>query len=416
MRKIFLLAFTLLLISLASAEVLETQTKLLNVGETVDVYTRKITLLNVGSTGAATVDIDNYTTKIIQDTWSGEGLEINTSTYFYAPVKEERTIELIISTYWKHDCEEDSECEDYDDCTFDQCTGYPRSCDNDDSHVNITTCVNEDGCCPLGCNYPIGILTEDKDSDCEQYSCDKDSDCDDRDFCTEDSCPGGGDICEFEPIILCESDDRCCPDSCYWTVSLIPERDGDCSKENLCNSSSECNDNNTCTIDTCESRTLWTTDVKDCYYTNISSCTSGDGCCPANCDDSTDSDCSHSVKCGDSLCESPENCATCSTDCGVCRESEVIEVKTLNCDVEGEMRDINKLPYYCYDSAWSMQKTKGVSCLENYECLNNICKGEVCAEESKSKGFDLRIVWIFLAGVMTYIIVTYKFLKRKPER
>lgn len=78
-------------------------------------------------------------------------------------------------------CVDDPDCDDGDDCTLDKCA------DGNCSNTEITSCEDNDGCCPPTCTHAT-------DSDCPEIpiphssGCDGDSDCDDGDPCTEDSC------------------------------------------------------------------------------------------------------------------------------------------------------------------------------------------------------------------------------------
>jgi hypothetical protein len=98
------------------------------------------------------------------------------------------------------------------------------------------------------------------------YSCD----------CSTETCTsvcGDGTCNVDEDCETCESDCGVCPE---------------------CTSAVDCDDGNSCTIDTC--------DTEECIQTPITLCDSvnGDGCCPAGCDESTDSDC---IVCGSNIVE-----------------------------------------------------------------------------------------------------------------
>ena len=75
-----------------------------------------------------------------------------------------------------------------------------------------------------------------------------------------------------------------------------------------------CDDSNSCTTDTLTGSAA-NCDAA-CNYAPISACTGGDGCCPAGCDATTDTDCS--ANCGNSVVEPGETCdppASCPTAC-----------------------------------------------------------------------------------------------------
>lgn len=51
-----------------------------------------------------------------------------------------------------------------------------------------------------------------------------------------------------------------------------------------CTRPSQCDDKNSCTIDTCDT-------TSNCKHVAITACTNGDNCCPSSCAISSDSDC-----------------------------------------------------------------------------------------------------------------------------
>jgi hypothetical protein len=97
----------------------------------------------------------------------------------------------------------------------------------------ITTCLSGDGCCPAGC-------TANTDSDCSP------------------TCGNG----------VVEAGETCDPPSSCPTICSA---DNACTTAQLIGSASSCN--------------------AICSHTAITTCLSGDGCCPANCTANTDSDC-----------------------------------------------------------------------------------------------------------------------------
>ena len=54
-------------------------------------------------------------------------------------------------------CIQNLDCNDNNTCTIDKCSGYKGSC----SHESLTSCINEDSCCPSNCN-------ETSDLDCRK--------------------------------------------------------------------------------------------------------------------------------------------------------------------------------------------------------------------------------------------------------
>ena len=110
------------------------------------------------------------------------------------------------------ECIINSDCNDSDSCTKDICSG--GLCSN----PQITTCENNDGCCPTNC-------TSINDNDCVS-ECTTNSECADGDSCTKDICSGG--LCSNPQITACENNDGCCPAGCNHT------NDNDCVNPNSC--------------------------------------------------------------------------------------------------------------------------------------------------------------------------------------
>ncbi len=71
-----------------------------------------------------------------------------------------------------------------------------------------------------------------------------------------------------------------------------------------CVSNADCNDSNACTTDACSSGS--------CTNTPITACSSGDGCCPAGCTSSTDTDC---PSCSPQGASCTTNSQCCSNNC-----------------------------------------------------------------------------------------------------
>lgn len=80
--------------------------------------------------------------------------------------------------------------------------------------AKITACVHNDNCCPEGCNYTNDNDCEVPEQGDE---CLTDSDCDDANACTIDRCEGTPKNCSYEEITDCIDDDGCCPVRCDYT-------------------------------------------------------------------------------------------------------------------------------------------------------------------------------------------------------
>jgi hypothetical protein len=118
-----------------------------------------------------------------------------------------------------------ADCDDGNSCTTDGITGVPAECNVVCSYVAVAGCLDDDGCCPAGCDATT-------DNDCSA-SCDNGTvepgetcdppatcpvDCDDSNECTDDLMTGSADncnvACSHTAIINCVDDDLCCPAGC----------------------------------------------------------------------------------------------------------------------------------------------------------------------------------------------------------
>jgi hypothetical protein len=127
-------------------------------------------------------------------------------------------------------------CVDSDPCTLDVAQGNPESCSRACSHIRITACAAGDRCCPAGCGT-------DTDSDCFSL-------CNDGHVQAQETC---------DPRVTC-------PTSCA--------SDGDpCTVDQLVGSADICS--------------------AACAHVPILRCsgTQRDGCCPTDCNATSDSDC-----------------------------------------------------------------------------------------------------------------------------
>ena len=132
--------------------------------------------------------------------------------------------------------------------------------------------------------------------------CTVDPDCDDGLYCNGDeTCQAG--VCQAGTPVDCSSlSDQCNDGVCDEGLDQCiaePKAEGTgcedglfCTVDDYCSSGScvsgsqrTCNDNEECTVDSCDENN----DV--CNHEVITTCVSGDGCCPAGCDFTTDNDC-----------------------------------------------------------------------------------------------------------------------------
>lgn len=165
------------------------------------------------------------------------------------------------------------------------------------------------------------LYLEDANQTCSIIGkCVSNKDCEDGDECTIDECQLVE--CAHTIIAYCKSGDGCCPIRCNYTA------DNDCKMPDICTKNLECDDNNKCTVDLCVREPNY------CINLPINNCTSGDGCCPVNCDYKIDSDCPKIIVCKDGVCEENETKENCCLDCGCdtgyeCQENKCVKILEL---------------------------------------------------------------------------------------
>ncbi|MFA6254988.1 MAG: hypothetical protein WC675_03040 [Patescibacteria group bacterium] len=220
-------------------------------------------------------------------------------------------------------------------------SGCADSIDTDESNCGDGAC--EGGETPLSCASDCGAATAcnnglDDDSDGQ------------TDFPADPGCSSGSDTSELNPAVQCDdgtdndgdsqrdlADSGCtnltdndesncgdgaceggetcdtasCPADCGCGTELCCS--GVCQPP-ACDATGDCNDSNSCTIDSCSNPSQCNA---VCSYTTITTCTNSDSCCPVSCNALTDNDCS--PVCGNGVCETPSETPTnCSLDCGQC--------------------------------------------------------------------------------------------------
>ena len=227
-------------------------------------------------------------------------------------------------------CSLNSDCNDYNSCTTDICNSA-GTCSASCSNTQIVSCINNDGCCPSGCN---SINDNDCSVNCGNGICESGENCGN---CLVD-CP-------------CPSGEICCSGSCTTPP---------------CSLNSDCNDYNSCTTDICNSAG---TCSASCSNTQIVSCINNDGCCPSGCNSINDNDCS--VNCGNGICESGENCGNCLVDCP-CPSGEICcsgSCTTPPCSLNSDCNDYNS----CTTDICNSAGTCSASCSNNpiTSCINN---------------------------------------------
>ncbi|MCD4740777.1 BNR-4 repeat-containing protein [archaeon] len=148
-------------------------------------------------------------------------------------------------------CQTSNDCHDNNSCTEDVCAGTPKHCSN----VLITSCLDNDMCCPTGCTG--------QDNDCPLLECSIDENCDDQQPCTIDKCTQG--YCYHTNITSCANNDGCCPFNCVYADDddCSCSEDWVCGDWSVCSDGNQervCIDNNNC--NSTVNRPILT---RDCY-------------------------------------------------------------------------------------------------------------------------------------------------------
>ncbi|ODS40779.1 hypothetical protein BEH94_10875 [Candidatus Altiarchaeales archaeon WOR_SM1_SCG] len=204
-------------------------------------------------------------------------------------------------------------------------------------------------------------------------SCCSNSDCANDEYCSSNYCVkkcGNG---------VCESGETCssCPGDCGCSSEKLCCA-GNCLTP-ACSSNSNCSDGNTCTLDSCSNAG---TCSASCAHTTITSCLSGDGCCPSGCNSVTDNDCS--VSCGNGVCESGETCSSCSSDCD-CTSGKICcagSCVTPNCNSNSGCSDGNP----CTVDSCSNAGTCSASC--SHAAITSCSGGDGCCPSGCTSAND----------------------------
>ncbi len=233
-------------------------------------------------------------------------------------------------------------------CTLGTLSGNAATCSAQCEYSVVTSCVDNDGCCPANCDYL-------SDSDCSPTcnngvidageTCDGNcpTSCGDNNACTTDTLTGSAANCSAQcanvPVTACTSGDGCCPAGCTAAT------DSDCTPvcgnqvvegTEVCdgNCPASCNDNMACTADSVSGSAAQCN--LRCTNTPINACQSGDGCCPVGCTYAVDQDCAcQPLVCGAAgrQCGAPANGCGGNLNCGTCQSG--FTCSNFNCVATG---------------------------------------------------------------------------------
>lgn len=222
---------TILLVSitLAAAQYSNTQKYIIDVGESLLVNGKNISVSGLG-TGFVNLLIDGIFGEAYENKVSTiNGIQVLLVGYSQSPPPG-TTILNITMNYTCGDglC---SQFEDAQVCCMDcNCTTSEQACISNICQVNLTV---------------VGYCTSD-------------GQCDDNKACTTNECVSQ--TCRNRPIEQCISGDSCCPKNCF------AEEDTDCTGIDKCQLNEDCNDRDPCTDDTCAGT------PKICSFTNKGGC------------------------------------------------------------------------------------------------------------------------------------------------
>ncbi len=213
-----------------------------------------------------------------------------------------------------------------------------------------------------------------------------------------------------EDQVVCCTDCGCLSSKFACSRNRCIENITSSQANNECNAAADCNDDNSCTIDTCDDANY----PSKCVHTAIAVCKAGDACCPEACDTAEDADCKTVDKCQTNKdCEDNDACTThtCSGSPKRCSVSKEVGCSLKEqCVVDGTI-DSGK---FCVASSgeWLAQKSDEVSCAEDFECLSLVCSWKKCGEQKSSLAPKL-----FLGVLIILVLVTllYIFLAIKKQ-
>jgi len=309
-------------------------------------------------------------------------------------------------------------CNDMNACTNDVCNPEDGTCvltNNIDTCDDGNACTADDVCWGGKCKGTPTICND--GNGCTEDTCNKtvgcvftklsQAACDDSNPCTSDKCENG--VCVSTPLV-CEDGNPCTNDYCDGTaggcVSTDAQAGSPCDDKNPCTTSDacsggkctsgqmkNCNDNNACTTDSCD------TVSGQCVHTSsgLSTCDDNDACtqddvCAFSMEKSgyvcagKPLDCNDANPCTSDQCDPKVGC-THLTNNGVCNDyspcttddvckAGVCAGKAINCD-DGNACTKD----YCDPQIGCISKyTDGLGCDDGNACTkNDTCFAGACA-------------------------------------
>ncbi|MBI2449487.1 hypothetical protein HYV49_04285 [Candidatus Pacearchaeota archaeon] len=214
----------------------------------------------------------------------------------------------------------------------------------------------------------------------------------------------GNNVCESN-----ESEGYCCKDCGCVSSSFVcienqcvHESRNECSIENQ---TRDCNDNSTCTLDTCQGV------PRICFHESVG-CKNGDGCCAPGCDNKNDNDCSPPPKCSKDNetieCDDKNPCTRdyCDIECrheetGKCIDGDF-------CFKVGEIRELADTLKQCSETGEWVYGEENIISTEGQSFLLN----RIFSSTKSNIRFILPVVIVIIAVA---IIVLFVYFKKKSE-
>lgn len=341
-------------------------------------------------------------------------------------------------------CETDNDCNDDNDCTDDVCnsgtcenTNNTTACDDGNACTTNDTCA-AGSCAGTAVTCPAGQQCNSSTGNCQAITCTSNADCNDNASCTTDVCNLATGACEYTPIdTLCndnlfcngtEGAGSCDPSDSDAEAGTGCVRPGNpcanptpiCQESNdscvACTTNAQCNDNFSCTSDTCSSGSCVNTpldslcpdplkcdgvDLCDPNNADADATTGcyapGNPCDPKVCNESTyvegdpntctnctsNADCSDGIPCTADTCDGATgNCShnadnTLCPDTLFCNGDDVCAPNDPDADASGCVNGLENA-YPCANACNEATNTC-FACTSNLECSDGVaCTTDVC--------------------------------------
>ena len=272
-------------------------------------------------------------------------------------------------------CDDASACTLSDVCTSTVCTGIAPDCDD------------KNPCTTDGCDLATGCTYTTLDS----------VPCEDGNLCTSgDTCVSG--VCKNSPT-NCDDNNVCTADSCEAGSGCVHTHvTGDCSDGNACTdkdacdqgkcvsgAATNCEDNEICTTDSCNTETGCVHDTNDLGCDDANKCTTVDTCAGGTCGGSTPLDCDDKNPCTTDSCAALTGCVhenlvkTTCDDGQVCSINDVCNDGVCSGSVNGCSDGNPCTNDTCVDGAGCSNPANTAACDDGNACTTgDVCAGTQC--------------------------------------